>query len=256
MNKFIDYNSGTTKTIIQSGDDMNKLKVLVIDDEWNMRNLLRIYLTKQGYEVKEASGGKEALDWVGKEPFDIILLDLMMPDMDGWQVCKKIRETIATPILMLTARTETKDKVQGLGLGADDYLTKPFDPEELVARVFALIRRSTLTQTQPVVETKIEAQEMIIFPEGRQIQVLETPVELTQKEFDLFVLLAEHQQRAFSRDALVETLWGHDYMGESRVVDTHVKNIREKMQKAGLTYNPIQTVWGVGYKFYAPGEKA
>lgn len=231
------------------------MKVLVVDDEWNMRNLLRIYLTKQGFDVKEASNGKEALAWAEKESFDIILLDLMMPDMDGWQVCRKIRESSMTPMLMLTARTETKDKVQGLGLGADDYLTKPFDPEELVARVFALIRRSTLTQTQVVVETKIEAPEMIIYPEGRQVHIHETQVELTPKEFDLLVSLAEHQQRAFSREALVETLWGHDYMGESRVVDTHIKNIREKVQRAGLSYNPIQTVWGVGYKFYAPGEK-
>lgn len=233
---------------------MNKLKILVVDDEWNMRNLLRIYLTKQGFDVKEASNGKEALDWVAKESFEIILLDIMMPDMDGWQVCKKVRETSMTPILMLTARTETKDKVQGLGMGADDYLTKPFDPEELVARVFALIRRSTLTQSQVITDNKIEVPEIDIFPEGRQIRIHDKPVELTQKEFDLFVMLAENEQRAFSREALVEALWGHDYMGESRVVDTHVKNIREKLQRAGLSYNPIQTVWGVGYKFYSAGE--
>lgn len=234
---------------------MNKWKVLIVDDEWNMRNLLRIYLTKQGFAVTEASNGKEAVEWTRMESFDIILLDLMMPDMDGWQVCKKIREAVMTPILMLTARTETKDKVHGLGLGADDYLTKPFDYEELVARVFALIRRSTHTQSQVAPETRIEEPEMTIFPEGRQINVHDKPVELTPKEFDLFVMLATYRQRAFSRESLVEALWGHDYMGDSRVVDTHVKNIREKMQKAGLSYNPIQTVWGVGYKFYAPGEK-
>lgn len=235
---------------------MYKRKVLLVDDEWNMRNLLRIYLTKQGFEVREASNGKEALDWTGKETFDVILLDVMMPDMDGWQICRKIRETLTTPVLMLTARSETKDKVQGLGLGADDYLTKPFEAEELVARVLALIRRAALANAQDAPDTRLEAPELVVFPEGRLIHVNGSPVDLTPKEFDLFVVLAEHRLRAFSREDLVETLWGHDYMGDSRVVDTHVKNIREKMQRAGLSYNPIQTVWGLGYKFYAPGDKA
>lgn len=234
--------------------EMNKLKALIVDDEWNMRNLLRIYLTKQGFEMKEASNGKEALVITDQESFDIILLDLMMPDMDGWEVCKKIREKLMTPILMLTARTETKDKVQGLGIGADDYVTKPFDPEELMARVFALIRRSAHLQTQAIAEVKIEVSDMMIYPDGRQVLIHNQPVELTQKEFDLFVLLAKNPQRAYSREVLVENLWGHDYLGESRVIDTHVKNIREKIQRAGLSYNPVQTVWGVGYKFYVPGE--
>lgn len=233
---------------------MNKIKALIVDDEWNMRNLLRIYLTKQGLEVKEASNGKEALEQVRQEAYDIILLDVMMPDMDGWEVCKRIREKQMTPILMLTARTETKDKVQGLGLGADDYVTKPFEPDELMARVFALLRRSSHMQNQAVPETKLEAPGMIIHPEGRQLQVDQQPVDLTQKEFDLFLLLARNPQRAYSREVLVETLWGLDYYGDSRVVDTHVKNIREKIQRAGLSYNPIQTVWGVGYKFNAPGD--
>lgn len=235
---------------------MNKLKALIVDDEWNMRNLLRIYLTKEGFEVKDAANGSEALHIADNEPFDIILLDLMMPDMDGWDVCKKIREKQMTPILMLTARTETKDKIQGLGLGADDYVTKPFEPEELMARVFALIRRSAYQQAQTVGEARIEAPEMIIYPEGRQVHVHNQPVELTQKEFDLFALLAKNPQRAYSREMLVENLWGHDYLGESRVVDTHVKNIREKMQRAGLSYNPVQTVWGVGYKFFVPGSSS
>ena len=233
---------------------MNKLKALIVDDEWNMRNLLRIYLTKQGFEVREVSNGKEGLEIVEQEPFDIILLDLMMPDMDGWEVCKRIREKLMTPILMLTARTETKDKVQGLGSGADDYVTKPFDPEELIARVFALIRRSAHFQTQSLAEMKIEAPDMTIYPEGREVIIHSQPVELTQKEFDLFLLLAQNPQRVYSREMLVENLWGHDYSGESRVIDTHVKNIREKIQRAGLSYSPLQTVWGIGYKFFVPGD--
>jgi two-component system, OmpR family, response regulator ResD len=233
---------------------MNTIKALVVDDEWNMRNLLRIYLTKQGLNVKEASNGKEALELTHHDSFDIILLDVMMPDMDGWEVCKRIREKHMTPILMLTARTETKDKVQGLGLGADDYVTKPFDPDELIARVHALLRRSAHLQSQSVSEIKLEAPGMILYPEGRQVHVDNQPVDLTQKEFDLFVLLAKNPQRAFTREIMVETIWGHDYVGETRVVDTHIKNIREKMQRAGLTYNPIQTVWGIGYKFHIQGE--
>lgn len=231
---------------------MTKLKILIIDDEWNMRNLLRIYLSKQGFEVKEAANGKEALDLTEAETFDAIILDVMMPDMDGWQVCRKIREKHMTPILMLTARTETKDKVQGLGMGADDYVTKPFEPEELVARVFALIRRSVHHQSLPNTESKIEAEHMMIYPEGREVHIHGKPVDFTQKEFDLFLTLAQHQQRAYSRDALVEVIWGGQYFGDLRVVDTHVKNIREKVQKAGLAYSPIQTVWGVGYKFFNP----
>lgn len=233
---------------------MGKLQALVVDDEWNMRNLLRIYLMKEGFDVKEASTGTEALHMVQKHAFDVILLDIMMPDMDGWQVCRTIRETEMTPILMLTARNDLKDKVQGLGLGADDYLTKPFEPEELIARVYALIRRSTLTQAAPLPEQKLEFPEMTLYPEGRQVLVLGKAVDFTQKEFDLLLNLTRNYHRAFSRDELVEKIWGHDYWGESRVVDTHIKNIREKVQKAGMTYNPVQTVWGVGYKFHFPGD--
>lgn len=236
---------------------MNKLKALIVDDEWNMRNLLRIYLTKDGYAVREAPNGTEAVALSANEDFDIILLDVMMPDMDGWQVCRKIREARLTPILMLTARSETKDKVQGLGLGADDYLVKPFEPEELLARVSALIRRAAQFQSHSTsAEARLEAPDMIIYPEGRLVQVHGSPVELTPKEFDLLAALVRYHQRAFTREDLVETIWGHDYMGESRVIDTHVKNIREKMQKAGLPYNPIQTVWGIGYKFFAQGEQS
>ncbi|NGM84236.1 response regulator transcription factor [Paenibacillus sp. 7124] len=234
---------------------MSKLQVLIVDDEWNMRNLLRIYLMKEGFQIKEAATGLEALSMVKKHSFDIILLDVMMPDMDGWQVCKVIRETETVPILMLTARTETKDKIHGLGIGADDYLTKPFDSEELLARMYSLIRRSTITQTSQPQQLALEFPQMTIFPDAREIRIQAELVDFTPKEFDLLVLLAQCRQRAFSREELVERLWGFDYEGEVRVVDTHIKNIREKLQKAGMTYNPIQTVWGVGYKFFVSGEQ-
>jgi two-component system response regulator ResD len=233
---------------------MNKIEVLVVDDEWNMRNLLRIYLSKNGFGVTEARNGHEALKLVDQKSFDIIILDVMMPDIDGWEVCGKIRETKQTPILMLTARTETKDKVRGLNSGADDYLVKPFEPEELIARVYALLRRSNLSESVNVNSKRLILEEMAIDPEGRQVLIHERSVDFTPKEFDLLYLLASSSQRAFSRELLLEQVWGGNYYGDVRTVDTHVKNIREKVRKAGLSYIPIQTVWGVGYKFQGPEE--
>ncbi|ULO05022.1 response regulator transcription factor [Paenibacillus sp. 19GGS1-52] len=233
---------------------MAKLQVLIVDDEWNMRNLLRIYLMKEGFATKEASTGQEALSLLEKHTFDVILLDVMMPDKDGWQVCQAIRETNSVPILMLTARTETKDKVRGLGIGADDYLTKPFEPEELLARIYSLLRRSTLTQNFKPTQHILAYPELKIVLEAREVLIQEVPVDFTLKEFDLLSLLAQYGQHVFTREELVERLWGNDYGGETRVVDTHIKNIREKLQKAGLQYSPIQTVWGLGYKFQPPGE--
>ncbi|MGZ7441401.1 response regulator transcription factor [Paenibacillus sp. TH7-28] len=235
------------------GPTVSKLQVLVVDDEWNMRNLLRIYLTREGFEVKEATNGYEALVMTAKQRFDVILLDIMLPDMDGWQICKKIRENDNVAILMLTARSETKDKVHGLGIGADDYLTKPFEQEELLARIYALIRRSAIAQTTFKQELALEFGYLRILPEGREVYIHGTPVEFTLKEFDLLLTLAKNGQRAFSREELVDLIWGSEYEGEIRVVDTHIKNIREKTQRAELGFNPIQTVWGVGYKWNGAG---
>lgn len=229
---------------------MNKLKVLIVDDEWNMRNLLKIYLNKNGFDVKEAANGVEAIGLARNEIFDLVILDIMMPGIDGWQVCQSLREFSNVPILMLTARTETKDKVKGLQMGADDYLAKPFEPEELVARVFALIRRNSIVQqVDTSTQKKIEFEKLIIYQEGREVHVDGQIVDLTQKEFDLFYLFAEHPKRAYTREMLLDLVWGPDYLGDVRTVDTHIKNIREKIQKTELSYNPIQTVWGVGYKF-------
>lgn len=234
---------------------MKKPHLLVVDDEWNMRNLLRIYLTKNGFVVAEAKNGNEALTLINQRPFDLIILDVMMPDMDGWEVCTKIRENKQTPILMLTARTETKDKVYGLNLGADDYLVKPFDPEELVARVFALLRRTRLSDSEVTENNAIMHPEMVIDPERRQVLVCDKSVDFTPKEFDLLLLLGSNPQRVFSREILLEKIWGQDYFGDVRTVDTHVKNVREKLRKVGLSYVPIQTVWGVGYKFQGPDDR-
>lgn len=229
---------------------LNKLRVLIVDDEWNMRNLIKIYLHKNGFDIKEAVNGTEAVELVRNESFELVILDVMMPGMDGWQVCESIRGFSNVPVLMLTARTDTKDKVKGLQIGADDYLSKPFDADELIARVFALIRRNSIVQqAEPEHMQRIAFEHLTIHPEGREVYVDDRSVELTPKEFDLFRLLAEHPKRAYKREMLLDLVWGADYYGDVRTVDTHIKNIREKTQKAGLPYNPIQTVWGVGYKF-------
>ncbi|MEK8213653.1 response regulator transcription factor [Paenibacillus sp. FSL L8-0340] len=235
-------------------NSLSKAQVLIVDDEWNMRNLLRIYLLQEGFSTKEASTGHEALTMIEKHNFDLILLDVMMPDMDGWQVCQAVRESSQTPILMLTARSETKDKVHGLGIGADDYLTKPFEPEELLARIHSLLRRSNMFRVSASQEQALEHPELRIYPQAREVQVQGERILFTQKEFDLLYLLARSGQRVFTREELVEQLWGNDYGGETRVIDTHVKNIREKLLKAGLSYVPVQTVWGLGYKFQIPGN--
>lgn len=229
---------------------MKKLSILIVDDEWNMRNLIKIFLTKNGFDVKEASTGTEAIEYVRNGNFDLVILDIMMPGLDGWQVCHEIRGFSQVPILMLTARTDTKDKVKGLQLGADDYLAKPFEVEEMVARVHALIRRNSLVQQSGLVKSnQIQHDNLIINLDGREVRINGDIVELTQKEFDLFCLLARHPKRAYSRELLLDIVWGTDYFGDIRSIDTHIKNIREKIQKAGLSYNPIQTVWGIGYKF-------
>lgn len=230
-----------------------KTQILIIDDEWNMRNLLRIYLQKEGFATQEAATGQEALRMIGKQAFDLLLLDVMMPDTDGWQVCRAVREQTQIPILMLTARTETKDKVLGLGIGADDYLTKPFEPEELLARIHSLLRRSSLARTVEQQEKQLNYPGLRILPDAREVHIEGKRVDFTLKEFDLLAMLARSSQRVFTRDELVERLWGNDYCGETRVIDTHIKNIREKLQKADLPYNPVQTVWGLGYKFQVPG---
>ncbi len=235
-------------------NSLSKAQVLIVDDEWNMRNLLRIYLLQEGFAIKEASTGREALSMIEKHNFDLILLDVMMPDMDGWQVCQAVRESSQTPVLMLTARSETKDKVHGLGIGADDYLTKPFEPEELLARIHSLLRRSNMFRVSASQEQVLEYPELRIYPQAREVQVQGERILFTQKEFDLLHLLARSGQRVFTREELVEQLWGNDYGGETRVIDTHVKNIREKLLKAGLSYVPVQTVWGLGYKFQIPGN--
>ncbi len=234
---------------------MNKRSVLMVDDDWKLRNLLRIYLSGEGFETDEASGGQEALQMAGRRAYDLIILDVMMPGMDGWEVCRSIRKTQSVPILMLTALGETREKVQGLGLGADDYLTKPFDPEELIARVHALLRRASLKPAGQKETDTMDFRNLTIDRDGRRVLVGRRSVALTPKEFDLLAVLAKNSGRVFSREQLIEKNWGYDFDGDARVVDIHIKNLREKLKKSGLPYDPIRTVWGVGYQFSAGAEE-
>ncbi|OES43428.1 response regulator transcription factor [Domibacillus iocasae] len=232
-----------------------KKTILIVDDEWKMRNLLAIHLKKE-YDITECTSGKEAVLLIQKRTFDLILLDVMMPDMDGWETCRTIRASQATPILMLTARNEVKDKVRGLDIGADDYLVKPFDPEELLARVKALLRRAdvqtTLSEDSPITFGNgffsINRQSYEVFVNGERL-------DLTPKEYEFIETIALSPKRVFTRDMLLDRLWGFADRRDTRTVDSHVKNIRTKIREAGSLYDPIQTVWGVGYKFQEPDQQ-
>ncbi|MDC3414800.1 response regulator transcription factor [Aquibacillus sp. 3ASR75-11] len=230
-------------------------RILVVDDEWNMRNLVRIYLTKEGnILIDEAVNGKEALQKALVRQYDVIMLDIMLPDIDGWEVCSTLRKKIRTPILMLTARNDIKDRVHGLNLGADDYLVKPFAPEELVARVNALLRRYDYNQ-EDASDATLSVMDLSIYRDSREVTVNKTPIELTPKEFDILYTVASQPKRVFTRDILLDSIWLSTEFRDVRAVDTHVKNIREKLRNAGLSFNPIKTVWGVGYKFYLPEDQ-
>jgi two-component system response regulator ResD len=229
-------------------------KILVVDDEWNMRNLVKLYLSKEkNITLDEATNGKEAIRMAQEKPYHLIILDIMLPDIDGWKVCSTLRETQQIPILMVTARDDVKDRVHGLNLGADDYLVKPFAPEELVARVHALLRRNHYQPNEG--DPSLSYQDLSINHHSREVMVESDPVELTPKEFDILHLVVSQSKRVFTRDILLDKVWHSSEYRDARAVDTHVKNIREKLRKAGLSFNPIKTVWGVGYKFYKPEDQ-
>ncbi|CAK8583382.1 response regulator transcription factor (plasmid) [Priestia megaterium] len=225
-----------------------KKKILIVDDEWNMRNLLKIYL-KDEFHVIEADDGGTALSLIYAEHFDLIILDIMLPNIDGWKICKEIRKEKNTPILMLTARNELKDKVYGLGIGADDYLGKPFEPDELVARVKSLLRRSFMNENHLENVLVFGEQLLIIKTDSRIVFVKGEKLDLTPKEYDVFYLLAKQPHRLFTRDVLLDVVWGLKDIKDVRTVDTHIKNIRIKVKQKIPTYNPIKTVWGLGYRF-------
>lgn len=224
-------------------------KVLIVDDEKNIVELIRLYLEKEGYTAFCAYNGNEALRIFREEAPDIIVLDIMLPGMDGWQVCREIRKESDVPIIMLTAKSDTFDKVLGLELGADDYMTKPFEAKELLARVKAVLRRFEKPE-QKSAGKEVSYQNLSINIENYELYINEIRVEAPPKEIELLYFLASNPNRVYTREQLLEEVWGFDYFGDSRTVDVHIKRLREKLEPAHGDWQ-LKTVWGVGYKFEA-----
>jgi two-component system response regulator ResD len=225
---------------------MVQVRILVADDERKIRDLVRMYLNAEGFLVTEAGDGQQVLEQLNKGSFDLVILDIMMPGTDGWTVCRQIRKDSNLPVIMLTARGEEIDRVLGLELGADDYVVKPFSPRELVARVKAVLRR---TRQQQETEDVLEFDGLVIKPASREVYLMEQSLSLTPKEFDLLYFLARSAGRVFTREQILEQVWGYNFFGEARTVDTHVTRLREKMSKIPGASQYVTTVWGVGYKF-------
>lgn len=221
---------------------MAKDLILVVDDEKNIAELICAYLEKDGFAVNSAGDGQEALRKANDLKPALIILDLMLPEADGWEVCRRIRATSQVPIIMLTARSDDVDKIVGLELGADDYLTKPFNPRELAARVRTILRR---TQRQPDSDESIRIGDLVIDPHRREVTIRGRRVDMRTKEFDVLLVLARHKGMVLSREQLLSEAWGYDFYGETRTVDVHVAHVRNKIQSSGVS---IETVWGVGYK--------
>ena len=215
-------------------------KILVVDDEWKIRKLIKDYLVREGYSVDEAGDGEEGLDLFFQTTYDIVILDIMMPKIDGWSVCRKIREEAQVPIIMLTARADESDQLFGFELETDEYMIKPFNPKLLVAKVKALLRRDG----KIVDKTYLEFGDLIIDTSKREVKLGDVILELTPKEYDLLYFFIENKGLALSREKILNSVWGWDYFGDSRTVDTHIKRLRKKIGD-----NFIQTVRGFGYKF-------
>lgn len=220
-------------------------RIMVVDDDPHINELVKLYLEKEGYNVECYLNGWDALNAFKNNPPHLMILDIMLPGMDGWDVCKEVRKISEVPIIMLTAKGETFDKVLGLELGADDYIVKPFDPQELVARVKAVLRR-----TNPIksLDEKVEYPNLSVNLSNYNVVYKGEPLELPPKELELLYFLAAHPNKVFTREQLLEQVWGFDYYGDSRTVDVHIKRLREKLQDPNEAWQ-IKTVWGVGYKF-------
>jgi two-component system alkaline phosphatase synthesis response regulator PhoP/two-component system response regulator ResD len=226
-----------------------KTTVLIVDDEPNIVELNRMYLENAGYRVVAARTGSEALDRLAHEAPDLVVLDLMLPGIDGWEVCRQIRQAGRTPIIMLTARTEDVDRIVGLELGADDYVTKPYNPRELVARVRAVLRRAAPEMPASGAAKPITLGNLALDAARRTITVAGASRTLRAREFDLLMCLLEHAGLVMSREQLLSIVWGYDYAGETRTVDVHVASIRRELQGCDCE---IETVWGIGYKIVGP----
>ena len=225
---------------------MNGTTILIVDDEQRMRKLVRDYMIREGYKVLEAADGRQALDIFNNEgnSISLIILDVMMPEMNGWQVCAQIRKTSRVPIIMLTAKSDERDELRGFELGVDEYVTKPFSPRTLSARVNAILRRTLGTAA----DKTLEAGGIVMDKSAHIVTIDGNPVDLSFKEFELLQYFMENNGIALSRERILNSVWNYDYYGDARTIDTHVKKLRSKLgDKAAL----IKTVWGIGYKFEA-----
>lgn len=223
---------------------MERLKILVVDDESRMRKLIKDFLVKSGYEVLEAENGEKAVDmFLSVKDIALLILDVMMPKMDGWEVCREIRKNSKVPIIMLTAKASEADELKGFELGVDEYISKPFSPKILVARVEAVLRRSNAA----VAEEIIRVGDIVIDKAAHQVTIDGKVIELSYKEFELLTYFAENQGIALSREKILNNVWNYDYFGDARTIDTHVKKLRSKLGEKGGEY--IKTIWGMGYKF-------
>lgn len=227
---------------------MEKIKILVVDDEYRMRKLVGDFLIKSGYVVIEASNGNEAMDkFYENKDIALIILDVMMPQMDGWEVCRELRAVSKVPIIMLTARGDEKDELKGFDLGVDEYITKPFSPKILVARVEAILRRSQNKEEDNI----LEFAGIHLDKNARMLMIDGENIELSYKEFELLTYFMENKGIALSREKILNNVWNYDYFGDARTIDTHVKKLRSKMGEKG---NLIKTIWGLGYKLSADNE--
>ena len=231
------------------GQQMTGETILVVDDEVNIRELARMYLEQEGFRIVTAVNGQQALEQVRQDPPALVVLDLMLPEVDGWEVCRQIRKTSNLPIIMLTARDDDIDKIVGLELGADDYLTKPFNPRELVARVRAVLRRTLPDENQPANKVR-RLGDVIVDPGRHEVTAAGQRINLRTKEFDLLVTLMDHANMVLTREKLLDLVWGYEYYGATRTVDVHIAQLREKIKESNLR---IETVWGKGYKLVAKG---
>ena len=222
-------------------------KILIVDDDVNICELLRLYLEKDGFETKVANDGEQAVKYAAQYNPDLILLDIMLPILDGWQVCREIRKQSETPIIMLTAKGETFDKILGLELGADDYVTKPFETKEVIARIKAVLRRSNEKNKQNQI-SEVRYDKLKINLTNYELVVDGVRIDTPPKELELIYHLASNPNRVYTRDQLLDEVWGFDYYGDSRTVDVHVKRLREKLENVSNEWS-LKTVWGVGYKY-------
>lgn len=231
---------------------MQKEKILVVDDDKNICDLLRMYLEKEGYVVVMAHNGIDAVNAFNAGNPDLILLDIMLPQLDGWQVCREIRKVSEAPIIMLTAKDEVFDKVLGLELGADDYVTKPFDTKEIVARIKAVLRRTSNVKSSDIKEVRYD--KLSINLTNYELKVDGVVVDTPPKELELIYHLASNPDRVFTRDQLLDDVWGFDYYGDSRTVDVHIKRLRDKLKGVSPEWE-LKTIWSVGYRFETHGKK-